>query len=252
MAHLHRGGAVVGGRGLVDALALAPGVAHRSIQLHGALARDPHAHRQTIGVGAADALAIVHVAGLALQARALSRFRTLAAVPAAVSVVVERTPDAAQAARLTRRMGVMFFASGAAALVYQVLFAKELALVFGSTATAAFTVLATFLGGMAIGSLIGGALAARVARPVVAYAYVELLIAAFCVATPMLFAAIQGAYACYIANGQQATFRDLCARMVKLDDETRCEPIADHREIYTQALTRQGDLTRRLHAAGYL
>ncbi len=56
----------------------------------------------------------------------------------------------------------MFFASGAAALVYQVLFAKELALVFGSTATAAFTVLATFLGGMAIGSLIGGALAARV------------------------------------------------------------------------------------------
>lgn len=96
--------------------------------------------------------------------------------------------------QLTRRMGLMFFASGAAALVYQVLFAKELALVFGSTATATFTVLATFLGGMAIGSLIGGALAARVARPVVVYALVELAIGAFCVATPALFAAIQGAY----------------------------------------------------------
>ncbi|KAF3996986.1 hypothetical protein [Glaciimonas immobilis] len=60
----------------------------------------------------------------------------------------------------------MFFTSGAAALVYQVLFAKELTLVFGSTAAAAFTVLATFLGGMAIGSLIGGTVAARVTRPV--------------------------------------------------------------------------------------
>jgi len=96
--------------------------------------------------------------------------------------------------RWTRLMGLMFFASGAAALAYQVLFAKELALVFGSTATATFTVLATFLGGMAIGSLIGGALAARVARPVVAYAVVELAIGAFCVATPTLFSAIQGAY----------------------------------------------------------
>jgi predicted membrane-bound spermidine synthase len=139
-------------------------------------------------------LLMATVAVVVLQARALSRFRMLAASQAAVRVAVERTPDAALTARLTRRMGLMFFASGAAALVYQVLFAKELALVFGSTATAAFTVLATFLGGMAIGSLIGGALAARVARPVIVYAYVELLIGAFCVATPLLFAAIQSAY----------------------------------------------------------
>jgi xylulokinase len=67
-----------------------------------------------------------------------------------------------------------------------------------------------------------------------------------------LGAAIQGAYACHVANGQQSTFRELCARIVKLDDETRCEPQTEHAEIYMQALTRQGDLTRRLHAAGYL
>ncbi|MEQ1861766.1 MAG: xylulokinase [Chthoniobacteraceae bacterium] len=67
-----------------------------------------------------------------------------------------------------------------------------------------------------------------------------------------LGAAIQGAYACLVANGKQATFRDLCARIVQLDADTRCEPIAAHRQIYTQARTRQGDLTRRLHAAGYL
>jgi xylulokinase len=67
-----------------------------------------------------------------------------------------------------------------------------------------------------------------------------------------LGAAIQGAYACQMAIGQQPTFRDLCARIVKLDAGTRCEPDGDHKEMYTQLLTRQGDLTRRMHAAGYL
>ena len=96
--------------------------------------------------------------------------------------------------RLSRWMGLMFFISGAAALVYQVLFAKELTLVFGSTAAATFTVLATFLGGMAIGSLIGAALAARVTRPVLVYALVELSIGAYCIATPTLFSVIQWVY----------------------------------------------------------
>jgi xylulokinase len=67
-----------------------------------------------------------------------------------------------------------------------------------------------------------------------------------------LGAAIQGAYACLTANGQPATFRDLCARMVRLDDTARAEPHAETRDVYTQLLTRQGDLTRRMHAAGYL
>lgn len=67
-----------------------------------------------------------------------------------------------------------------------------------------------------------------------------------------LGAAIQGAYACLQAHGQQATFRELCGRIVKLDEATRTEPNAETREIYVQLLTRQSDLTRRLHAAGYL
>jgi xylulokinase len=67
-----------------------------------------------------------------------------------------------------------------------------------------------------------------------------------------LGAAIQGAYACLIAHGQSATFRELCARIVTVDDATRCEPNAAHQETYNNLLTRQGDLTRRMHAAGYL
>ncbi len=67
-----------------------------------------------------------------------------------------------------------------------------------------------------------------------------------------LGAALQAAYASQMAHGQPASFRDLCERFVKLDESTRAKPDADHKELYTELLTRQGDLTRRLHAADYL
>jgi hypothetical protein len=48
------------------------------------------------------------------------------------------------------------------------------------------------------------------------------------------------------------TFRELCARIVKLDEATRAEPQEERRAVYNHLLARQGDLTRRLHAVGYL
>lgn len=67
-----------------------------------------------------------------------------------------------------------------------------------------------------------------------------------------LGAALQGAYACSAAEGQPTRFRDLADQFVTLDADTRCEPNGDHREVYAKQLTRQSDLTRRLHTAGYL
>ncbi len=67
-----------------------------------------------------------------------------------------------------------------------------------------------------------------------------------------LGAAIQGGFAWHAANAKPVTFRELCARIVKLDPATRAEPNEAHREVYARLLTRQGDLTRRLHTAGYL
>ncbi len=67
-----------------------------------------------------------------------------------------------------------------------------------------------------------------------------------------LGAAIQGAFANHAVNGDTATFRDLCSRLVKTDPATRAEPDDDRREHYAKLLARQSDLTRRLHAAGYL
>ena len=129
-----------------------------------------------------------------MQAHAISRFRALSTPIVTTNDAGRKNYASIESQKLTRRVGVMFFTSGAAALIYQVLFAKELALVFGSTATATFTVLATFLGGMAIGSLLGGLLAARTAKPVTAYAFVEVAIAGFCLLTPTLFSVLQSVY----------------------------------------------------------
>lgn len=67
-----------------------------------------------------------------------------------------------------------------------------------------------------------------------------------------LGAAIQGGFAQQIAIGNAVTLREMCKKLVVLDEATRAEPNAARTEIYREALTRQSDLTRRLHAAGYL
>ena len=89
---------------------------------------------------------------------------------------------------------LIFFVSGFTALIYEVVFSKSLALVFGSMATATYTVLATYMGGMAIGAWIGGRIASRRSDPLLIYAVCEAGIGLYCVATPLLFQSIQAAY----------------------------------------------------------
>ena len=67
-----------------------------------------------------------------------------------------------------------------------------------------------------------------------------------------LGAALQAAYACAAAEGKPTRFRDLAEKYVKLDESTRCKPDEGNREIYAKQLARQSDLTKRLHAGGYL
>ena len=49
-----------------------------------------------------------------------------------------------------------FFLSGATGLVYEVVWARRLTLTFGATVLAVSTVLAAFLGGLALGALVVG------------------------------------------------------------------------------------------------
>src|SRR5450830_719 len=127
------------------------------------------------------------------QCIAMKRFAQLAQLP-----VEDASTDCdnktAFFSTFERKVSAMFFASGAAALIYQVLFAKTIALTFGSTSTATLTVLATFLGGMAIGAFLGGKFASQTKRPLFTYAIIEGLIALYCIATPMLFHGTQTIY----------------------------------------------------------
>jgi spermidine synthase len=82
--------------------------------------------------------------------------------------------------RLRRRalLAVLVFLSGAASLVYEVLWLKELGLLFGSTAYAAATTLAVFFLGLAVGGAVFGRLSPRLRSPLRTYAWIELGITA--------------------------------------------------------------------------
>ncbi len=76
-------------------------------------------------------------------------------------------PDSRRSPRwLLPLLLVLFFASGACALIYQVMWLRLLSLVFGVTVYAASTVLAGFMAGLGVGSFVAG----RVAAPVPAAA----------------------------------------------------------------------------------
>ncbi|HSH94324.1 MAG TPA: fused MFS/spermidine synthase [Roseimicrobium sp.] len=71
---------------------------------------------------------------------------------------------------------LLFIASGATALVYEVIWSKCLALMFGSTVQAQTVVLAVFMGGLAAGNRIFGNRAARAHQPLALYGYLEAII----------------------------------------------------------------------------
>src|SRR5437660_5182448 len=68
---------------------------------------------------------------------------------------------------------LLFFLSGATALVYEVIWSKYLTLLFGSTVQAQTVVLAVFMGGLALGNRIFGGRADRSREPLAVYGYLE-------------------------------------------------------------------------------
>ncbi len=74
----------------------------------------------------------------------------------------------------SRTITLLFFASGAAGLVYQVLWMRTLGLFLGSDMYGVAIILAAFMGGLALGSLAGGRWAERTARPLLWYGLAEV------------------------------------------------------------------------------
>jgi spermidine synthase len=78
---------------------------------------------------------------------------------------------------LAAALSVAFFLSGAAGLIFQVVWFHRAGLVFGSSVWAVTIVLSSFMGGLALGSALAGRFASRVGRPLTAYARLEALVA---------------------------------------------------------------------------
>ncbi|HJZ52992.1 MAG TPA: hypothetical protein VJ228_12375, partial [Candidatus Acidoferrales bacterium] len=76
----------------------------------------------------------------------------------------------------TKFYGVFFcfFVSGAAGLIYQVAWTNSLGLIFGHTVYAVATVLAAFMGGLAVGSAVIGRWGEQQTRPIVVYGWIEI------------------------------------------------------------------------------
>ncbi|AIG01098.1 spermine/spermidine synthase family protein [Pseudomonas fluorescens] len=80
---------------------------------------------------------------------------------------------------------LLLFISGAAALVYQVLWIKQLSLVVGVEVYAITTGISAFFAGLALGSLLFGRWADRLARPLLLYAVLEIFVAVLGVSTTL-------------------------------------------------------------------
>ena len=81
---------------------------------------------------------------------------------------------------------VLFFCSGATALVYEVVWSKFLSQIFGSTIYAQTVVLAVFMGGLALGNKIFGRRADRLKQPVRVYGCLEIAIGLYAFFFPSL------------------------------------------------------------------
>jgi spermidine synthase len=88
----------------------------------------------------------------------------------------------------------IFTLSGAAGLIYEIVWSRQLVLVFGNTTQAISAILTGFFAGLAIGAFAGGRLADRVRSPLRMYGILEILLVAVVLVTPFSFRLIHEVY----------------------------------------------------------
>src|SRR5712692_9261797 len=103
-------------------------------------------------------------------------------------------PAKTYSAKSLKLVAVCFLFSGATGLIYEVLWARMLGLVFGVTTLAIGLVLAAFMGGLALGSAVAAKPAARITRAVRTYALIEIAIGVYALAVPLLFGLVDRVY----------------------------------------------------------
>ncbi|MEW6268180.1 MAG: fused MFS/spermidine synthase, partial [Thermodesulfobacteriota bacterium] len=81
-------------------------------------------------------------------------------------------------------LGACFFLSGMGSLALEVVWTRQMRLVFGSTTLAASTILVAYMLGLGLGGLAGGRVAGRLRDGVRAYGWIEIAIGLYALAVP--------------------------------------------------------------------
>ena len=92
------------------------------------------------------------------------------------------------------RYYLLFFVSGFAALIYQLLWFRHLGFIFGNTVQAASTVLTAFMTGLALGAHLFGRLARRASSPIRLFGFLELGVGFYAASLPILFGLLREVY----------------------------------------------------------
>ncbi|WP_420715064.1 fused MFS/spermidine synthase [Corallococcus sp. bb12-1] len=88
-------------------------------------------------------------------------------------------------------VAALLFLSGATALVYELVWSKYLGNVLGNSGQAHAVVLATFMGGLALGAFVFGRTADRVKNPLALYGVLELGVGLYALAFPYVLGALE-------------------------------------------------------------
>ncbi|UCH35654.1 MAG: fused MFS/spermidine synthase [Armatimonadota bacterium] len=105
--------------------------------------------------------------------------------------------------RLASATYLAFFFSGLCALFYQIIWLRALSNVFGNTTFAMSVTLSAFMAGLALGSYVFGRWGDRLARPLRLYAWLEIIIGVYGLASLSLLRAV---HLGYIALAGQLSF----------------------------------------------
>ena len=95
---------------------------------------------------------------------------------------------------LLRLIEILFFLSGASALIYEVVWMRQLTQIFGNTAHATATVLTAFMAGLSLGSFAFGRLADRAGATVTFYGVLEIGVGLYGLAFPWFLAFLPHLY----------------------------------------------------------
>ena len=114
---------------------------------------------------------------------------------------------------ITGIVGVLLFGSGLCALMFQLIWNRELSLVFGGASTATAAVTAVFMGGLGLGNWWWGERTDRSSNPLHMYGLLETAIALSAAVSPWL---IDLATVIYISLGGQERMGEFGATLVRL------------------------------------